>query len=41
MNWKAATDEQLLQILLHEDCPIMYYKYFALRELKRRKNKND
>lgn len=35
MNWQAATLQQLIQIIKHEDCPLPF-KCFAEAELERR-----
>lgn len=35
MNWKSATKSQLLQIVLNEQCEIIY-KFEAANEYKRR-----
>jgi hypothetical protein len=38
MNWEKATLQQLITIIKHEDCPIIY-KYLAEDELEKRLNR--
>jgi hypothetical protein len=38
MNWKKASRQQLLQILLHEPCPSAF-KFIAANEFKKRDKK--